>query len=56
MMRYKNMIESLAVIGVFGITITSIAALYYKMGHLETKVSFIYDNIKTIISFKDNNK
>ena len=50
------MIETLAVIGIFGLTLTSIAALYYKLGKLEVKVKFIYDNIKVVLSFVNNNK
>jgi len=47
------MMETIAIVGVFTATLTAVAALYYKMGKLETKVSFIYDNIKTVVSFKD---
>jgi len=50
------MMETFAVIGIFSVTLTAIAALYYKMGRLETKVGFIYDNIKTVVTFKNNNK
>jgi hypothetical protein len=49
------MIETVAFVGVFGLTLSAIAGLYYKMGKLETKISFIYDNLKTVVSFKNNN-
>ena len=49
------MIETLVTIGIFATTITAIGALYYKFGKLETKVDFIYDNLKTVVSFKSNN-
>jgi len=50
------MIETAALIGLFAITLTTIAALYYKFGKLEAKVDFIYNNLKTVVSFKTNNK
>lgn len=50
------MIETIAVVGIFAATLTAIAALYYKMGKLDTKVDFIYDNLKTTVSFKTNGK
>jgi len=50
------MIETIAIVGIFGVTLSAIAALYYKMGKIDTKVDFIYDNIKTTVAFKSNNK
>lgn len=50
------MIETAAVIGMVGTIVISTASLWYKFGRLETKVNFIYDNLKTTVSFKTNNK
>ena len=50
------MIETIVVIGILGAVMTSITALWHKMGKLQTKVDFIYENIKTVVTFKSNNK
>jgi len=50
------MMETIADVGVLAIVITSIGAMYYKIGKLETKINFIYENLKTVVSFKSNNK
>lgn len=49
------MLETLAVIGIFGLTLGAISTLYYKMGKLESKVNFIYDNVKTVVTWVNNN-
>jgi len=49
------MLETVLTLGIFATTITAIGALYYKFGRLEAKVDFIYDNLKTVVSFKSNN-
>jgi hypothetical protein len=48
------MIETVVVIGIFATTLGSVAALYYKLGKLETKVNFIYNNINTVVRFKND--
>jgi len=31
------------------------ASVYYKLGKLETKVQFIYDNINVVVDWMNNN-
>lgn len=50
------MMETTAVVGIIAIIVGALSALYYKMGRLEHKVDFIYDNLKIIVDFKNNHK
>lgn len=47
------MIEVATIIGIFAVVVGAVSALYYKMGRLEHKVNFIYDNIKIVVDFKN---
>jgi len=50
------MIETIELLGIVAINVGALSALYYKMGRLEGKVDFIYDNIRTVVSFKHGKK
>ncbi len=49
------MIEDMTIPGILIGIIGAMAGLYYKIGKIEQKINLIYDNIKIVLQFKENN-
>jgi len=47
----ETMLASVGVATALGLS----ASVYYRLGKLETKVQFIYDNINVVVDWMNNN-
>ena len=50
------MIETILSIGAVAISASIGAGVWYKMGKMENKINFIYDNVTIAVNWKNGNK
>lgn len=50
------MIDTILSLGALGVSGAIGAGVWYKMGKIETKIDFIYQNVNIVVDWKNGNK